>query len=166
VQGSVEVSTGTPFHWSADDDGGISLLLFLPDNERFPEYAVYLTGESHQIPALESLGMGLPSGAVYAWGVARLFPVASLDAYASLEEVEPAPLEVGTGLSEIRVFLTGLEGAASRVTGQLTPSGSLEQRLSTRLGSLTREFELQMQRRAAARHDADQSSTQRSVANE
>jgi hypothetical protein len=117
VNVATDVSISTPFHWVAGQGQGINILVFQPIDENHPEYAVYMSGEASRIPDLRSVGLGLPGLAWYAWGVARLFPIRSMDDLCGAERWTAVPPEVGVGFSEGRYFLTGTFAGASELAG-------------------------------------------------
>lgn len=83
VHSATGVTTSTSFVWSAGGGTGVNIYIANPAVSSNPTYMAILAENSTQIPDLSAIGMGLPAGAQYDWGVLRQLGVSSVNDAAS-----------------------------------------------------------------------------------
>lgn len=103
------IDTTTQFLWTMGSGGGICVLLISPTNPAAgPTFYIFTGSNSSSIPNLAPQGLGLPSNISYAWQVAQVFPVSSINDAASPTFFQQASgsAEGGQAQSEQFMFTT------------------------------------------------------------
>ena len=82
VNNATNVDTVITFQWAQGGGIGVNRVI-ISDGGGNPQFYIYTTGTSLQIPNLAAQGLGLPSNTNYQWYVERYYPLSSTNDVAS-----------------------------------------------------------------------------------
>jgi hypothetical protein len=103
VDAATNVTNATPFAWTAIPSMVYLILFNGPAGE--PDYLIVTGTATTTIPDLTSLGLGLPAGTGYSWGLYVFGPNASIDAAAGPNGFVPVG-DAMNAMSSTRTFTT------------------------------------------------------------